>query len=156
MDTRLFVRGKCTELPFHYSASLIDTDTRFTTHYDYILARFQANERLREYLLTEIAKLKDGYPVLQPPCNRTGLRWTGSKVHLTELAYALAASGQINSGTVGVQEVTGRLEELFGVKLGGVYRTYQEIRQRKRDSRTKFLDLMKENLLRRMDELDGA
>ena len=46
------------------------------------------------------------------------------------------------------------MEEFFQMDLGNVFRSFQEMRQRKKDSRTKLLDLMKERLLHRMDELD--
>ena len=155
LDEKFFVRGKH-DLPSPYSTTSIDTDTRFTTHYDYIFGRFQANERLRQYLLQAIEDL-ERHPMSGPPAGiRKTIAWTGSKVHLIELAYALCESGHINGGATGVQEIAERLEDVFQVKLGGVYRTFQEMRQRKKDSRTKFLDLMKERLLFRMDTLDGA
>lgn len=155
LDEKLFVRGN-QDLPSPYSTTSVDTDTRFTTHYDYLFGRFQANERLRQYLLQAMEELE--HPPLTGTAagQRSAISWTGSKVHLIELAYALYESGQINGGTTGVQEIAERLEEVFQVKLGGVYRTFQEMRQRKKDSRTKFLDLMKERLLFRMDTLDGA
>ncbi|WP_439879740.1 RteC domain-containing protein [Pontibacter sp. MBLB2868] len=154
LDTKLFVRGN-TDLPPDFSTCSVDTDTRFTTHYDYVVARMQANERLRSYLVQALRDLEKGQFDSIPDL-RKALVWTGSKVHLIELAYALCESGQINGGTTGVLEIAERLEELFQLKLGSVYRTFQEMRQRKKDSRTKFLDLMQEKLLHRMDELDAA
>ncbi|MFT2010967.1 RteC domain-containing protein [Pontibacter sp. 13R65] len=161
LDSKYFVRGNC-DFPLYYSVSnlstsTMDTDTRFTTHYDFLVACFQANERLREFLVKSLMLLEGGKipENLQVPA-KSSLSWTGCKVHLIELAYALCESGQINGGTTGVMEIVERLEHLFQVKLGNVYRTFQEMRQRKKDSRTKLLDLMKERLLQRMDELDGA
>ncbi|WP_170871921.1 RteC domain-containing protein [Pontibacter indicus] len=155
LDERLFVRGN-QDLPSPYSTTSVDSDTRFTTHYDYLFGRFLANERLRQYLLQAIEDLERPAPAGPSAGQRAAISWTGSKVHLIELAYALYESGQINGGTTGVQEIAERLEDFFQVKLGGVYRTFQEMRQRKKDSRTKFLDLMKERLLCRMDTLDGS
>lgn len=155
LDEKLFVRGN-SDLPFPYSTTSVDSDTRFTTHYDYLVARFQANERLRHHLLQAIRELEAPSQPGPAAGDRRPISWTGSKVHLIELAYALCESGQLNGGTSGVQEIAERLEDVFQVKLGGVYRTFQEMRQRKKDSRTKFLDLMKERLLCRMDTLDGA
>ena len=63
-------------------------------------------------------------------------------------------SGQINNGNIGLTETVQQVEELFQMDLGNVFRSFQEMRQRKKDSRTKLLDLMKERLLHRMDELD--
>lgn len=155
LDSRLFVRGHA-ELPYHYCTSAVDTDTRFSTHYDYIVARLQANRRLGDYLMQALQDLELGH--LRPSEQKAGkaLAWTGSKVYLTELAYGLYESGQINNGTIDLMEITQHLEAFFQVKLGNVYRTFQEVRQRKKDSRTKFLDLMREKLLLRMDDLDAA
>lgn len=155
LDSRLFVRGKA-DLPYHECTSSMDTDTRFSTHYDYIVARLEANRRLGEYLIQTIHRLEQGQVDFTTAQSESVLTWTGSKVYLIELAYGLFESGQINNGTADLCEITERLETFFGVKLGNVYRTFQEVRQRKKDSRTKFLDLMRERLLHRMDALDGA
>lgn len=154
-DAKLFVRGNC-DLPFYYSTATVDADMRFSTHYDYIVGCLQANERLRDYLLGMLRELDKGYlPTDQPQQVKSTLHWTGSKVYLIELTYALHESGQINNGSIGLMELALQLEEFFHVKLGNVYRTFQEMRQRKKDSRTKLLDLMKERLLHRMDDLDA-
>ncbi|AKD04282.1 RteC domain-containing protein [Pontibacter korlensis] len=155
LDSRLFVRGK-TDLPYQYCTSAVDTDTRFSTHYDYIVARLEANRRLGEYLIQALQRLEQGQLDLNVPQSEPAMTWTGSKVYLIELAYGLYESGQINNGTADLCQITEQLEKFFGVKLGNVYRTFQEVRQRKKDSRTKFLDLMRERLLHRMDTLDGA
>jgi hypothetical protein len=155
LDPRLFARGN-QDLPYDFSTTAIDTDTRFTTHYDYVVGRLQANERLRLYLLAALRDLENGHLPKEDGDARTELVWTGSKVHLIELAYALHESGQINGGTTGVSDIAAHLENLFHLKLGNVYRTFQEMRQRKKDSRTKFLDLMREKLEIRMDDLDAA
>lgn len=43
---------------------------------------------------------------------------------------------------------------MFHIDLGDVYHIYIAIRNRK-NSRTAYLDQMKEKLLKRMDEMDG-
>ena len=159
LDSRFFVRGNC-DFPFYDSLSALpatapDTDTRFTTHYDYMVACFQASERLRDYLVN-LLMLQIGVKPASflTPKEKGALHWTGQKVFLVELAYALHVSGQLNNGNIGLTEIVQQVEEIFHVKLGNVFRTFQEMRQRKKDSRTKLLDLMKERLLHRMDELD--
>ncbi|TXK36450.1 tetracycline regulation of excision, RteC [Pontibacter qinzhouensis] len=154
LDSKLFVRGSC-DLPYHYATSAVDTDTRFSTHYDYVVARLQANEQLRHYLIQALQELQTGKVTCDQVLERKELSWTGSKVHLIELAYALYESGQINNGSIHLNELVTQLESIFRVRLGNVYRTFQEMRQRKKDSRTKFLDLMREKLEYRMDELDA-
>jgi hypothetical protein len=159
LDTRCFVRGNC-DFPFYYSVSALpatapDTDTRFTTHYDYIVACFQASERLRDYLIKKLMLQNGVKPAkIMMPDERGTLHWTGQKVFLVELVYALHVSGQINNGTISLTEIAHQVEGFFHMDLGNVFRTFQEMRQRKKDSRTKLLDLMRERLLHRMDEMD--
>ena len=86
--------------------------------------------------------------------NGERLGWTASKTDLIELIYALQASGAIKSGTAGIKEMACACEDIFELKLGNVYRTFLEIRERKIDQ-TKFIDRLKATLLRRMEETDG-
>ncbi|MFD3003154.1 RteC domain-containing protein [Pontibacter toksunensis] len=159
LDARLFVRGNC-DFPLYYSVSSLpapapDTDTRFTTHYDYIVACFLAKQRLREYLVKSLMLQKGAKTAEKPELHeKSSLRWTGPKIYLVELVYALHVSGQINNGNIGLTEIVQQVEEFFHLELGNVFQSFQEMRQRKKDSRTKLLDLMKERLLQRMDEMD--
>ncbi|PRY03644.1 RteC protein [Pontibacter ummariensis] len=159
LDAKYFVRGNC-DFPFYYSVSALstsalDTDTRFTTHYDFIVACFQASERLRDYLVKTLMLLEGGKIPEKPGSPEKGtLRWTGPKIYLVELVYALHVSGQLNNGNIGLTEIVHQVEEFFQMSLGNVFRSFQEMRQRKKDSRIKLLDVMKERLVQRMDELD--
>src|SRR5690606_27119616 len=82
------------------------------------------------------------------------LKWTGAKVDLIELVYALHYSGLISNGQAGLIEIAKSLENLFAIKLGDIYRTFLEIRNRK-SSQTKLLDTLKVNLINKMIEADG-
>lgn len=81
------------------------------------------------------------------------LFWTGSKTDLIELIYALQSSGVVNSGTADIKELAAVCEQIFNIELGNYYHTFIEIRSRKCNN-TKFLDKMKESLLKRIAELD--
>lgn len=76
-----------------------------------------------------------------------------AKVALVELGYALDASKYLNRGNADIKEIMMALETVFNIDLGEYYRTYVSIRERKID-RTKYLNLITENLVRRMDEDD--
>ena len=82
------------------------------------------------------------------------MKWTGAKVDLIELTYALYYSGRINNGQATLQEVSQALGKLFDMEPGDIYRTYIEIRARKTNP-TKFLDALKQNLVHKMQEADG-
>ncbi len=72
---------------------------------------------------------------------------------LIDLLYAFRSRGSLNNGTIDVKDLAALFENTFNVKLGNFYRTFQEIRIHK-NSRTTFLDKLKELLVRRMDESD--
>jgi hypothetical protein len=81
------------------------------------------------------------------------LFWTGSKTDLTELIYALHSSGAINSGTADIKELASAFEQIFNIELGNYYHTFIEIRARK-SSKTKFLDMLTNVIIRRFRDSD--
>ncbi len=80
-------------------------------------------------------------------------KWTGSKVALVELIYALHAEGVFNNGSSDLKDVAEFFEHTLNVDLGQFHRTFLEIRMRKSD-RTKFLNSLRDSVLKRMDEAD--
>ena len=81
------------------------------------------------------------------------LRWTGKATDLVELLYALDTCDCINNGEIGVEELADALSEIFGVEIKNCYNVYMNIKRRKDDSRTYFLDELREKLNKRMVEL---
>ncbi|OJW05106.1 MAG: hypothetical protein BGO52_21760 [Sphingobacteriales bacterium 44-61] len=81
------------------------------------------------------------------------LQWTGSKVSLIELIYSLQSVGVVNNGSADIKMLTAFFERTFQVELGNAYNVFQEMRLWKK-ARSSFLDSMREQLLRRMDEAD--
>jgi hypothetical protein len=81
--------------------------------------------------------------------------WTGTKVALTELLYALHSKGVFNNGAIELKEIASFFEENFNIDLGQYRRTFLEIRDRKSD-KTKFINALEEELLKRMEETDEA
>lgn len=79
-------------------------------------------------------------------------RWTGAIVELVELIYALYEMKRINDGETSMNELAAFFGEIFGVKLDAryLYDAYTDIKQRKKDSCTYFLDKMRERLNLRM------
>ena len=78
------------------------------------------------------------------------LRWTGSAVDLIEIIYGLDEMGCINNGDIPIGELASFFYTLLGVEAKACYRFYTDIKHRKNDSRTYFLDKMKERLNERM------
>jgi hypothetical protein len=72
---------------------------------------------------------------------------------MTELVYALYHSGAVNNGNAEIKEIANALQRTFNFDLGDFYRTYTEIRARKK-SRVKFLDELSSRLISRLDMED--
>jgi hypothetical protein len=82
------------------------------------------------------------------------LEWTESKSALVELIYALHYQGAVESSKAGIKEIAACFESLFRIELGDYYRTFTDIKLRK-SGRAKFLESLKDNLLKKLDEADG-
>ena len=131
-----------------------ETDLNFTTFYDLKISKIIAFELLSEFIKAAISKTEVGDELKKeynPDISK--LKWTASKVSLIELLYALQSSGSFNNGSINLKNLADTFEGLFHIDLGNYYRTFQEIRIRK-ESRTTFLDQLKERLTQRMDESD--
>lgn len=110
--------------------------------------------RMLENLQTQVPPLSatqksDNQP---PP-----FRWTGTLIELVELIYGLQEIGCINDGEASINELTGYLGKLLGVEIKDIlcYNTYANIKHRKNESRTYFLDKMRERLNLRMQRDDA-
>ena len=94
----------------------------------------------------------DDIPADAPP-----LRWTGKASDLVELIYGVSEMGCINDGEIPLKELAPVLYSFFGVNSKDCYRFYTDIKRRKNDSRTYFLDRMQKKLnekMQRDDELE--
>ena len=87
------------------------------------------------------------------PMSDSGLRWTGSASDLTELIYALHATGIINDGKCDLSEIVLTFERVFHIQLPQVENTLLAIRTRNKD-RDVFLKRLYDGLILKMDDLD--
>ena len=81
-------------------------------------------------------------------------RWTGKATDLVELLYALDTCDCINDGEIGIEELADAFSEIFGIEIKNCYNVYMNMKRRKNDSRTYFLDELREELNKRMVESD--
>jgi len=132
---------------------LIDPSPGFTTAWDYKFAKFTAYERLQELL---IEQLTDAEPSVNKPAAGRGktpvLKWTGDTINLVELAYGIWLTGQVNNGNAGIAEIMKFMESNFRVNIGRPFRRWQSISNRKRVSPVKFVDQIKDAILKRIDD----
>ena len=82
------------------------------------------------------------------------LRWTGRATDLVELLYALDTYACINDGEIGIEELADAFSEILGVDIKNCYNVYMNMKHRKDDSRTYFLDDLREKMNKRMVESD--
>lgn len=144
LDNILFVRGA------DASAVLLpetpDLDPGYSTKGDYLFAMFLAYEKVQNYLIDEL------YPPSEGARSGKVLQWTGETVNLVELAYGLYLTGQLNNGKATISEIIQWLEMQFNVDVGNGYRRWQAISNRKRVTQTKFIDQMRDAIIKRLDD----
>lgn len=153
LDHKYFVRNKIDFRQSHESFS-IELDKKQSTSFDFKVAKIIANDLLQVYLHDELNYLelhnsKEKIPVVP----KTKQTWTDPKTALIELIYALHSHSSLDNGRPDIKEIASSFEQVFNIELGDYYKTYLEIRVRK-SSRTKFLDSLRESLLKRMDNTD--
>lgn len=151
LDVEYFTRN---ELPQQlYCDSLTSLiDIKFGTAKDMIFAQFIGNTQTINYLKKQISRKNGKY--ISSGKRSASLKWTGAKVDLVELVYALHSSGSINNGRADIKEIFSAFEEIIESQLGDYYRTFLEIRNRKNQP-TKFLDFLKSSLRNKMIEADA-
>lgn len=81
-------------------------------------------------------------------------RWTGSAVELVELIYGLVEMRCINNGETPITELASFINSQFDIEIKDCYSAYVDMKRRKNDSRTYYLDKMRERLNRRMERDD--
>ncbi len=110
-----------------------------------IYAQFSAYDRF-------VASYPQWYPQLVASKHKS-IPWTGSQAALTELIYALNEMGVLGGKHNEIRQLRISFEQVFKFDLGNIYKTYENMRMRKK-SRTPFIDGLRNALLRRMDDDD--
>lgn len=155
-DKIYFLKNRDSDIPMNIASFYFERDARFSTGYDYKIAKIIANDFLELYINSQLFKLKKDSEIEHEVC--TGLKtrktWTASKTDLAELIYALDTSKCIDHGNINLKALTSYVEDVFNVDIGDIYRIYLEIRERK-GSRTLFLDHLRDNLTERMIKADS-
>ena len=148
LDEKLFVRGKH-DIKLSLDTFYFEADHSFSTSHDYKVAKIIANDLIQVYLEDQLYNTTQGNKLTAPP----KLNWTGSKVALIELIYALYYQGVFDNGNSDIRAIAKYFESMFNVNLGNFYQTYLELRTRKMNP-TKFLDALRDGLIKKMDEQD--
>lgn len=148
LDEKMFLRGNH-DIKLWLDTYYFQSDQSFSTSHDYKVAKIMANDLIQVYIEDQL------YNKFQKDKSKAPkkLKWTGSKVALIELTYSLHYQGVFDNGNNDIRVVAQYFESTLDIDLGNFYQTYLELRNRKMN-RTKFLDALREELIRRMDEQD--
>jgi hypothetical protein len=142
LDNLLFIRGE--EIPKVILPETPDLDANYSTKGDYLFAKFMAYERIAEILHGEL------FPSTEREKLKKSLKWTGDKMNLIELAYAINDTAQINNGDTDIKDIIDWLEDSLNINLSRYYRMFSEMKGRKLVSPTRYLDhavnMLKEHL----------
>jgi len=101
-----------------------------------------------KHMQTPMPPLSISENINQPPV--TPYQWTGSTVELVELIYGLIEMRSIHNGETPITELASFISSQFGIEIRDCYSAYVDMKRRKNDSRTYYLDKMRERLNRRM------
>ena len=145
LDENFFIRGKH-DIWLWLDTFYFEADHRFSTSHDYKVAKILANDLIQVYLEDQLNNKH-----YKKANSKSPLSWTGSKTALTELIYALYAQGVFNNGNTDIKLIAKTFESTFNIDLGDFYHTFMELKARK-INRTKFLDILCEALIKKMDE----
>ncbi|QEM03090.1 hypothetical protein DIU31_005985 [Mucilaginibacter rubeus] len=127
----------------------------FATSCDYLFSKFKAFEKLKAWVIEKLLYLKKNpASPLQLANDPDEMKWTGDTINLAEIGIGIYHTKQLNNGTATLSEIFRWLEEKLQVKIGIPSKRLSELRRRKRLSRTKYLDEMKENVVLKLDKDD--
>lgn len=153
LDEHFFTRQKNSSILLVHKH--IPVDPLFSTSHDYLFSKIKAFKLLQDYLCSALQNLDSRTPLLlaDPGQNpKPGLKWTGDKVNLVEVIYGLFYTGQLNDGNADIADIIRWMEHNLDIDLGKAYRKFLDIRRRKTVSHTRFLDQMREGIVKRIEE----
>lgn len=136
-----------TELQFHRKFYGVETDSLSGL---YIRKALAFVRRTQKILVPQVPPLSISETHNQPQQTATAIRWTGKASDLVEILYGIVEMGCINNGEIPVGELAAFFYSLLGVEAKDCYHIYSDMKLRKNESRTYFLDKMQEKLNERM------
>ena len=129
-DNIYFLRN-CDANILKRDCSLINYDVKLCTTHDYNMAVMIANDILTTYLENKIEQLENNCSTVHPSVQQT-VNWTGTKIDLVELIYALHHSKKINNGSTDIKELALFFGKIFNQDIEeNIYRVYIDIKNRK-------------------------
>lgn len=148
-DLKYFTRNRDKNLNY-YEVHIINYDSRVSTSHDFNVAQIMANEQLILYLEDKLESITNTKTNSKNTIN-SNMYWTGSKIDLIELVYALQTTRVINEGKMDLKELAKSIGQAFNIEIeDAIYRAYVDIKSRK-EIQTKFINALATNLKNRID-----
>jgi hypothetical protein len=127
-------------------------DPEFCTPRDMLLGKFKAYTFLINYMNQKKHAIKNrmnGNSVNRKPSEK--IPWPFTNTDWVELLYSLSAAGIAKQNGLSIIKISKILQEVFDFTPKEIYKTFQDIKNRK-NSRTLFLDQLTASLLSEMDK----
>ena len=138
---------------FHITTSkFYFQDPDFCTPRDMLLGKFKAYNLLVKYMEQKHYALKhrpNGSILNSKMVNK--IEWPFTNTDWVELVYALWSAGKSKKNHLSIVKLSQMLKEIFDFEPKDIYKTYQDIKNRK-NSRTLFLDQLTSSRLLEMDK----
>ena len=150
-DIKYFMRFKY-DLDEKLPLDFHNYDERFSTTHDHLIATILANAEFETFLKFQLNSLTEN-KVKQNRANITSVQWTGPKVALSELIVAIHETKYLNGGTLSLSDTVRWFETHLSTDVGNYHKTMTEINSRK-TNRTKFIQLLDQNLTTYLDLLE--
>lgn len=114
----------------------------------------QSEERKNETVQTKSKVRTEEKELQHKEKNLTQIIWTGKIIHLMEFIYGSDTLNNFNDGQVSIKDVSAHFSKMLGVEIKDPSGCYVSMRERIKESRTIYIDSMREALLERMDKDD--
>ncbi len=138
---------------FHITTSkFYFQDPDFCTPRDMLLGKFNAYNKLVNYMEEKHYAIKhrpNGSILNGKMVNK--MEWPFTNTDWVELIYALWSAGKNKKNNLSIVKLSKLLKEIFDFEPKDIYKTFQEIKNRKK-SRTSFLDELSASLVMEMDK----
>lgn len=132
---------------------VFEIDPKFSTYFDYKVAKIIANELIYNYLTTKLSPEQNPDVLLQHEETKDFF-WTQTKNALIELIYALYACDANSHGKIGIRKISMVFQILFRISLNDIHNSFHRMKTRA-GSRTLFLDQLKYSLEEYLDREDN-
>lgn len=155
LDEYYFLRGR-REIELNLESFYFERDPKFSTHFDFKVARLLANDMLAAHLNYQLSKLKylEENNCYQDDLELPTANWSDKKTALVEIIYGIYEEKSVNAGDIEIKTLANIFGRIFKIDLSDIYHTFLEIRGRK-TNRTEYLNRLVKALNKRMDEADG-